>query len=99
MSGHQRHDLERAEATRDGRLGLGLGVREVVEEGEELEVVAVDGVTECAVVEQGRYCGGEQSPPRVAFVDGPDAQRMEGQKSRMRSLWDTDYSRENGRKA
>ena len=86
MRGHQRPDLEWAEATRDGRLGLGVGVREVEKEGEELEVIAVDGVAEVAVVEQGRYRGREQSPPGVAVVDGPDPKRVEGQKSRMRNL-------------
>ena len=99
MRGHQRLDLERAEATRDGRLGLGVGVREVEEEGEELEVVAVDVVTERAVGEQGRYRGGEQSPSRVAVVGGPDARRVEFQESRMRDLWNTKWTRGNGRKA
>ena len=85
MRGHQRLDLEGVEAARAGRLSLGVGVREVVQEGEELQVVGVD-VGEGAVVEQGGNGAGEQPPPRVAVVGGPDAPSVEGQESRMRNL-------------
>ena len=88
VRGHQRLDLERAEAAGGGRLGLFVGVREVEEEGEELEVVAVDVVAERAVVEPGRYRGGEQPPPRVVVVIvGSDAPTVQRQKSRVRHLW------------
>ena len=86
VRGNQRPDLECVEAARGGRLGIGVGVRKVEEESEELEVFALDFATEDAGVEQGRYSGGKKSPPRVAVVGSTDDRSVEGQESRMQNL-------------